>query len=337
MPSKLKNRFTITIVMLILIQLVLFYYLKYANQNLPLTEFSISFIGNIFNLAVFLLLMLGFVFLPKAQLQKKVISYFIAVSYLLLILSFIAANINMPFEDLYILGQPGDKIFVAFIFTLYQWILFSFVSILWLSIFKKEKKTSLFKSVIYGVLLLIFFLFVTFLYLETSSYSSDNWSLSKNKKNIGVVLGAAVWSDNKPSPSLSSRVDKAIELYNKGYAGKILLTGSNAPGELSEAEVAFIYAKELGMDTTKISLEQKTTSSSEQIQFIMHNLVPDEDIKDIIIVSDSYHLPRALEISRFYNIDIKVASSKLQLDFKSKLYNKIRESLALVVFWCFAL
>jgi len=32
-----------------------------------------------------------------------------------------------------------------------------------------------------------------------------------------------------------------------------------------------------------------------------------------------------------------VASSKLQLNFKDKLYNKIRESLALVVFWCFAL
>jgi vancomycin permeability regulator SanA len=336
MINKLKDRFTITVVMLLLIQLVTLYYLKYANQNLPLTEFSLSFKGNIFNLAVILAIVLGFVLLPKAHLQKKVINYFIAVSYLLLILSFIAANINLPLEELYILKQPGNKIFVAFLFTLYQLTLFSFVSVLWLSIFKKAK-TSLFKSVISGVQMLIFFLITTFLYLEASSYNSDNWSISKNEKNIEVVLGAAVWSSNKPSPSLSSRVDRAIELYNKGYAGKILLTGSNAPGELSEAEVAFNYAKEMGMDTTKISLEQGTTSSSEQIQFIMSNLVPDEDIKDIIIISDSYHLTRVLEISRFYNIDIKVASSKLQLDFKSKLYNKIRESLALVVFWSFAL
>lgn len=335
MPGKLKDRFTLLIVMLIFIQLVIFFYLKYANQNLPLTEFSLSFIGNIFNLAVYLLLILGFVFLPKALMQKKVISNFIAISYLLLIISFIAANVNMPFEDFYILGQPGNKIFVALFFTLYQWILFSFVSVLWLSIFKKQ--TSLFKSFLNGVLLLIFFFIITFFYLETSSYSSDNWSISKNKNNIGVVLGAAVWSDNKPSPSLSSRVEKAIELYNKGYVGKILLTGGNAPGELSEAKAALIYAKELGMDTTNIFLEQKTTSSSEQIQFISLNLVTDENIKDIIIISDSYHLPRALEISKFYNINIKVASSKLQLDFKSKLYNKIRESLALVVFWCFAL
>lgn len=336
MTNKLKDRYVVTVVTLMLLQLILLYYLKYANQNLSLTEFSISFIGNIFNLFVTMMILLGIFLFPKTQLQKKVINYFIVVSYLLLILSFIAANINLPFEDLYILRQPGNKIVVAFIFTLYQWILFSFVSVLLLSIFKKTK-ISILKSFIHGVLLLTFFLIVTFLYLETSSYNSNNWSLSKNKNNIGVVLGAAVWSGNNPSPSLSSRVDKAIELYNQGYTGKILLTGSNAPGELSEAEVAFIYAKELGMDTTKISLEQETTSSSEQIQFIMHNIVPDEDVKDIIIISDSYHLPRVLEISRFYNIDIKVASSKLHLEFKSKLYNKIRESLALIVFWYFAL
>jgi len=336
MAKRLKDRFTIIVVLLLLIQLVMLYYIKYANQNLLLTGFALSSIGNIFNLVVTLALILGLVLLPKKQLQKKIINYFIVVSYLVLIVSFIVVNINLPFEDIYILRQPGDKIFVAFIFTLYQWILFSLVTFLCLSMFKKTK-ISLFKSVVHGALLLIVFLIVTFLYLETSGYSSDNWSLSKNKKNIGVVLGAAVWSGNKPSPSLSSRVDKAIELYNTGYIGRILLTGSNAPGELSEAKIAFIYAKELGMDTTKIILEQETTSSSEQIQFIMRKLVPDKDIKDIIIISDSYHLPRVLEISRFYNITIKVAASKLQLDFKSKLYNKIRESLALVVLWYFAL
>ncbi len=336
MAIKLKDRYTAAVVMLLLIQLIILYYLKYANQSLPLTEFSVSFIGNIFNLLVTLVLALGIILLPGAQLQKKVINYFIAASYLLLMLSFIAANIKLPLEDLYILKQPGNKIFVAFIFTLYQLVLFSFISFLWFSIFKKAR-ASLFKSVLCGVQMLILFLLVTFLYLEASSYSSDNWSLSKDTKNIGVVLGAAVWSGNKPSPSLSSRVDKAIELYNKGYAGKILLTGSNAPGELSEAEVAFIYAKEMGMHSTNISLELGTTSSSEQIQFVKNRLEPDEEIKDIIIISDSYHLPRVLEISRFYNINIKVASSKLQLDFKDKLYNKIRESLALVVFWCFAL
>ena len=162
--------------------------------------------------------------------------------------------------------------------------------------------------------------------------------LHKERFDDGLALApAAVWSGNNPSPSLSARVDKAIELYNNGYTGKILLTGGNAPGELSESEVAFNYAKKMGMDTTKIFMEQATTSSSEQIKFIKSNLVTNKNINDIIIISDSYHLPRILEISKFYNIDLKVASSKLQYNFQNKLYNKFRESLALVVFWSFAL
>lgn len=336
MRDKLKDRYTVIVIALLIIQLVMLYYLKYSNQNLPLTEFTLSFKGNILNLVVTLALTLGILIIPKAIVQKKTINYFIVTSYLLLVLSFIAANSDLPFEDLYILRQPGNKIFIAILFTFYQLILFSFISVLWLGIIRK-KKTSIVKSIFYGVQMLFFFLILTFGYLETSSYNSNNWSLSKNKKNIGVVLGAAVWSGNKASPSLSARVDKAIELYSNNYIGKILLTGSNAPGELSEAEVALNYAKEKGIDTSMILIEQKTTSSSEQIQFIKINLVKDEEIKDIIVISDSYHLPRILEVSRFYNIDIKVASSKLKLDFQSKLYNKVRESLALIVFWSFAL
>ena len=72
MANKLKDKYTVTVVMLLFIQLVMLYYLKYANQNLSLTEFSISYTGNIFNLAVTLALVLGFVLLPNAQLQKKV-------------------------------------------------------------------------------------------------------------------------------------------------------------------------------------------------------------------------------------------------------------------------
>ena len=60
-------------------------------------------------------------------------------------------------------------------------------------------------------------------------------------------------------------------------------------------------------------------------------------INEIIVVSDSYHLPRILEISKFYNIEVKVAASKKVLDFDSRLYNRIRESVALIIFWSFAL
>ena len=184
MTSKLKDKFKITTAVILFIQLIMFYYIKYDNQNLPLSEFSISFTGNLFNLAVILTIILGLFFLPKIQLQRKVIIYYIMLLFILLFISFIATKINLPFKDIYIIAQPGDKIFVAFLFTLYQWVLFSFLSILWLSIINKSK-TSLFKSFIYGIHALILFLVATFLYLELSGYNSNNWALSKNKNNIG--------------------------------------------------------------------------------------------------------------------------------------------------------
>jgi uncharacterized SAM-binding protein YcdF (DUF218 family) len=117
---------------------------------------------------------------------------------------------------------------------------------------------------------------------------------------------------------------------------KIYLTGSNAPGELSEAEVALNYIKLKRKDNSEIFLEKETTSTSEQIQFIKKKIIsiPEENV---IVISDSYHLVRVKEISKFHNIKIEVTPSDLSLSFKSALYNKIREALALTVFWFFAI
>ena len=154
--------------------------------------------------------------------------------------------------------------------------------------------------------------------------------------NIGVVLGAAVWT-NEPSPSLKSRVDKAFELYKDGSIQKIQLTGGNAPGELSEAEIAYDYIKTRKIDTTNVWIEKNTTSTTEQIHFIKTKLGTIPGVNDIIVISDSYHLPRVKEIADFYLLDVKVASSDLDLRFDSKLYNKVRESAAILIFWFFAI
>jgi len=175
------------------------------------------------------------------------------------------------------------------------------------------------------------------MFLQTRSYNSTKWELTKSDKNIAVVLGAAVWSDNQPSPSLSGRVDRAIELNDSAFVGKILLTGGNAPGEMSESQVAYEYAKSKGVDTSIVKYESLTTSTIEQVSYIRSNLIYNEDFYDVIVVSGPYHLIRVLEISNFYNIDIKVSPSKGDSEDENKMYKQLRESIALFVFWSFAL
>jgi vancomycin permeability regulator SanA len=185
--------------------------------------------------------------------------------------------------------------------------------------------------------MLIIFLLISYLYITSRTYESKKWTLSKAKNNIAFVLGAAVWSENQPSPTLSSRVDRAIQLFNDGFVDKIFLTGSNAPGELAEATVALNYAVSKGMKKENFQLETFTGSTNDQILFLKTNLVDDKEINDIIIVSDSYHLPRVIEICRFYNVDIKVTASNHPLSFNDKLLNNLRESVAMFSFLCFAL
>jgi vancomycin permeability regulator SanA len=132
-------------------------------------------------------------------------------------------------------------------------------------------------------------------------------------------------------------VDRAIELADTGFVGSILLTGGNAPGEMSESQVAFVYAQSKGVDTSIVRIESQTTSTIEQISYIRRNLIYNDDFDDVIVVSDPYHLVRILEISDFYNIDIKVAASAEKIEEEKMFYTHLRESIALFVFWCFAL
>lgn len=321
----------------LILNLFFLYYIKYANQKLPVSEFSLANIGNIFNLVIIFAIIIGVaIYLRKKRSDSKQIIYFVLILFLSLIVTYTFTFIVYPSGDLYFLNQTEDKIIDAMMFIIYQFILFSFLSFIWLKVIGSDRMV-LFRSLVNGVLAMLLFLVLTYLYIQTRGYNSNNWVLTKSSKNIAVVLGAAVWSDNQPSPSLSYRVDRAIELQNDGYAGRILLTGGNAPGERSEAQVAFEYAKQKGIDTSKVQYESLTTSTTEQILYIKKNLVSDKRIDDIIIVSDAYHLIRVLEISKFYNINIKVAGSKLRLNFEQKLYWQIRESIALIVFWSFAL
>jgi len=321
----------------LILQLIFLYYIKYLNQGLTLNEFSLNNIGNIFNLLIILCLIIGigFYFRRKhAEITSLIILIFIST--LTLFIAYLLTKVKLPLFEFYILGQPGDKVIEIALFTLYQFIMFISISFVWLSVLRSDRVV-LSRSLFHAVVMILFFLAITFIFLQTKGFSSDNWSLTKGDRNVAVILGAAVWSDNQPSPSLSRRVDRGIELYINKFVGSMLLTGSNAPGEMSEAEVALEYARKKGMDMEKVRSESLTTSTSEQLKYIKKYIIDDENINDVIVVSDAYHLVRIIEISKFFNINIKVAASQSHLNYIKKFYMQLRESIALSVFWSFAL
>jgi len=340
MPNKSQKKYIIAIIILLLAQLIFLFAVKYINQDLPLNYFSIAKTGNIFNLLIYSGVISGILIgirKTKSGISNKSVTIFLVISWFLLIISFITTKVKIVSAGIYFYEQPGDKVLTGTLFLFFLLTLFYFLIFLWSRIISKHRSTivrNIFSTMLMLVLLLIF----TLIYIDNIGYASGKWILNKSKKNVAVVLGAAVWSGNVPSPTLSSRVDKALELLEQGFVGKIVLTGGNAPGELPESEVAFEYARVNGVDTSKVIIENSTSSTADQIRWIRKNLLTENNsFDDIILISDAYHLPRAIEISKFYKLDIKVAESVHKQDFRDKIANKIRESIALFNFWNFAL
>jgi vancomycin permeability regulator SanA len=339
--SDKKNKYSIiTITLLLLLQLAFLYYIKYANQELLIIDFSLSNIGNIFNLLIYLGLIMGVYIslrIKKSVVSVRTVFAFLSISSLLLIVAFISTKTKIFSDQVYLFALPANRVLTGLLFFLFLFAITYFLLLIWTSIMTRGKESSV--RILYSTVLtfILFYIFII-IYIDNVSYTSGKWVLNKSKNNVAIVLGAAVWSGNIPSPTLSSRVDKALDLLDEGFVGKIVFTGGKAPGELSEAEVAYEYAKINGVDTSKVVKETFTSSTTDQIKWIKTNLSDDRGYGgDKIIISDSYHLARVIEISKFFNLDIKVAESMHKLDFKNALYNKIREGIALFNFWNFAL
>jgi len=338
--NKNKRGFASGIMILILLLDLLFLiFTKYENQGLPVSRFNIFFLGNILNLFFTLAAITGIVFFAFSKKPTFRPGFMLAFTVLIsitLIAAALSTRITLPLPNVYFLDHPLQKIAEGAIFSFYQYLLFLFIAILWLNIVSRRELIIL-RSIVNSVALTMLLLAGTFIYININKDEGKKFTQVKNSTNVAVVLGAAVWSHNSPSPSLSARADKAVELYKKGIVNKIQVTGSNAPGEMSESDVAFYYIKLANIDTSVVWRENNTVSTAEQIRYIRDNISTKENMGRIIIVSDSYHLTRVHEMCKFYKIKAELAASDLKLSLQHNLYYKLKESIALLVFWFFAL
>jgi len=334
--SKLKEFLIITAILVF--DTVFLYYLKYRIQELSFSEFTLNYFGNVLNLIFFLLILAGLIFnnfKKENSISSKFILRFLIIQTIILIVASILVFANYSDHHHYLFSHPVSEVIKGFVFSLFQFSQFILLMILWLNLFRRKKLIYL-KSVLYSAALVLVLLLFSFFYTNQDRENYRTYR-TNNKLVVGVVLGAAVWSNNRPSPSLSARVDKAIDLYNKKLIDKIQLTGSNAPGEMSEAKVALFYLYKRLVNIDDIWLEENTTSTTEQVRFIKDNLINQNNVGNIVIISDSYHLTRVRAICNFYKIKAFFAASNLKLNFQSKVYYKMRESVALLIFWMFAL
>ncbi len=108
-----------------------------------------------------------------------------------------------------------------------------------------------------------------------------------------LVLGASV-SGGKPSPILEERAHAAVQLYLEGKVSKILVTGDNSALSHDEVTPVRKYLIDAGIPAGDIFLDHAgfdTYSSMYRARDVF-------DASSVTIVTQDFHLPRALFIAR---------------------------------------
>ncbi|MBQ3520802.1 MAG: YdcF family protein [Firmicutes bacterium] len=149
--------------------------------------------------------------------------------------------------------------------------------------------------------------------------------ISRIEPECIMVLGASVHPDGTPSPMLEDRLEAGIELYNRGVAPKLLLTGDNGQIEYNEVEAMKNYAVNAGVPEEDIFLDHAGFSTYDSVYRASYVF----GVESMVAVTQEYHLFRTLHGCKKMGIEA-VGIGADQEVYAGQEYREIREVLARV-------
>lgn len=176
-------------------------------------------------------------------------------------------------------------------------------------------------SIVYNYIGVIvgYFLIIASAYFFSSSF--NNYKIRNVKADYIVVLGAGLMGD-KLTPLLKGRVDAGIRSYRLNKGAKLIMSGGQGPDEeVAEAYAMSRYAMDMGVPRQDILVEDKSTSTQENLSFSM-KLTKKKKPK-MVIVSNTYHIFRALLMANELGIRAKGQGNKTLAYFATNAF--IRE------------
>lgn len=128
------------------------------------------------------------------------------------------------------------------------------------------------------------------MYFTTKGFILTPNEAADCKADCILVLGAGVKADGTPSHMLEDRLLTAIDLYNKGAAPKLLMSGDHGRSDYDEVNCMKAYAIEHGVDEDDIFLDHAGFSTYESAVRAKKIFGAER----VVVVTQKYHLYRAL-------------------------------------------
>lgn len=188
----------------------------------------------------------------------------------------------------------------------------------------KNKYTKLIYKIYRFVMMLFLSTFIILQGAITINFHRTSDVKSIENVNTMIILGAKVNEDGI-SKTLKRRLDKAIEYYNTNKnINNIIVSGGQGSDEVvTEALAMKNYLVKNGVSKDKIIMEDKATTTLENIIF-SKKIITDKNLKGkVLIVTSDYHLFRGQFIASILGIDNEGLCSISPLS--SRIYYMIRE------------
>ena len=145
---------------------------------------------------------------------------------------------------------------------------------------------------------------------------------------VAIVFGAGIRPDGRLSPMLQDRMDTAIALYRAGTVRKLLVSGDNRFVYYDEPGRMYDYAVAQGVppaDVVRDYAGRRTYDTCYRASAIF-------GVTQAILVTQRFHLPRALFTCRNLGLDAIGVSADRQV-YWSNPYYRFRDAFASLRAW----
>ena len=144
----------------------------------------------------------------------------------------------------------------------------------------------------------------------------------KDSYDAILILGAGLKADGTPSNMLEDRLRYGVELYRKGVAPRIILSGDRSGEDYDEVGAMARFCLDLGVPEESLIHDTTGFSTFES----MYNF-KEKGKGSVLVVTQQYHLYRALYIARELGIEADGYPSDPRA-YRNRWYRELREVVA---------
>lgn len=145
-------------------------------------------------------------------------------------------------------------------------------------------------------------------------------------RDIGIVLGTSRMVEGKLNPHFRNRMEAAAALYHGGKVGILLVSGFHDKPYYNEPKDMRAALEKLGVPPGAIAEDGQGLRTLDSVARARQHF---PYRKSFVVISDGFHVPRAVFIGRKRGLEISAFASR-EVDYGYSAGSRVRECLARV-------